>query len=184
LSRPAVFLDRDGVLNRAFLQSDGKTHPPANPEELELLPGVIEACMMLKKAGFLLVVVTNQPDVARGTQCREVVEAIHDRLRHLVPVDDIRVCYHDNTDNCACRKPKSGLLLAAVQDRGIDLSRSFMVGDRWTDIEAGRRAGCQTVLLGNSTSAGLSGINHPNFQASSMLEATRWILSNTWLTLR
>ena len=143
----AVFLDRDGVLNRAFLQADGKTHPPPDLRKLEILPGVLEACQSLRRAGFLLIVVTNQPDVARGTQRREVVEAINRKLRHQIPLDDIRVCYHDDADNCLCRKPKPGMLLEAAMVWDIDFRKSFMIGDRWTDVEAGRRAGCKTVLV-------------------------------------
>jgi D-glycero-D-manno-heptose 1,7-bisphosphate phosphatase len=174
LNRQAVFLDRDGVLNRTYLHPDGKTHPPASPEELEILPGVPEACAALRRAGYLLIVVTNQPDVGRGTQRREVVEAIHEKLLEHLPLQEIRVCYHDNQDNCACRKPKPGLLLAASLARGIDLSQSFMVGDRWIDIEAGRNAGCKTVLLGAMPPEAAR--RKPDMQAASLLEAAQWIL--------
>lgn len=144
--RRAIFLDRDGVLNRAIVVQ-GRPHPPATLEELELLPGVAEACEELRKAGFLLIVVTNQPDVARGTQRREVVEAINETLLSTVPIDDIRVCYHDDQDHCACRKPLPGLLMEAAREWQIDLSASYMVGDRWKDIESGRNAGCKTILI-------------------------------------
>src|SRR5262249_35905993 len=133
--RRAVFLDRDGVLNRAVVR-DGKPYPPARLEQLEILPGVVEACITLRTAGFTLVVVTNQPDVARGTQQRAVVQAINEVLRAQVPLDDFRVCYHDEPDGCTCRKPQPGLLLQAARDWQIDLVSSFMVGDSWRDIEA------------------------------------------------
>ena len=171
--RRAVFLDRDGVLNRVFLHEDGKTHPPASPHELEVLPGVREACEELHRAGFLLIVVTNQPDVARGTQPRAVVEAINRELRRQIPLDDIRVCFHDGADNCPCRKPKPGMLLEAASIWGIDLQKSFMVGDRWTDIESGRRAGCRTVLV-NAAGPELRR-RPPDFQAASLPEAVTWI---------
>ena len=142
--RRAVFLDRDGVLNRCLVR-DGKPYPPASPEETEILPGVPEALAQLRAAGFLLIVVTNQPDVARGTQRREVVEAINERLRAALPLDEILVCYDDG--DSPRRKPNPGMLLEAAERFGIDLSASFMVGDRWKDIEAGARAGCRTVFL-------------------------------------
>lgn len=175
LKRPAVFLDRDGVLNRAYIHEDGKSHPPAIPEELEILPGIAEACHALQKAGFLLIVVTNQPDVARGIQPQKVIEAINDLLRSQIPVDEIRVCYHDDADNCACRKPKSGLLQDAALVWGIDFARSFMIGDRWTDIEAGRAVGCKTILIGDTLLEEDRG--GPDFHAASMTDAVKWILS-------
>jgi D-glycero-D-manno-heptose 1,7-bisphosphate phosphatase len=173
----AVFLDRDGVLNRVFLQADGKTHPPASPQDLEVLPGVLDFCQSLRRAGFLLIVVTNQPDVARGTQRLEVVEAINMELQRQLPLDDIRVCYHDEADNCPCRKPKPGMLLEAGLDWGLDFRTSFMVGDRWTDVEAGRRAGCKTVLVHTAISEERR--CQPDFQAASLREAERWILQQS-----
>jgi len=170
----AVFLDRDGVLSRSFLHADGKTHPPQTPDQLEILPGVLEACLSLRRAGFLLIVVTNQPDVARGTQRREVVEAINRKLLRQIPLDEIRVCYHDDADNCSCRKPKAGMILQTALVRGIDLHKSYMIGDRWQDIEAGRRAGCQTALV-NAAATELRRC-HPDFQAPSLREAEQWIL--------
>jgi D-glycero-D-manno-heptose 1,7-bisphosphate phosphatase len=139
----AIFLDRDGVLNRAMVR-DGKPYPPRAVDELELLPGVATALARLKSAGFALVVVTNQPDVARGRLPRETVDAIHARLMKMLPLDEIRVCCHDDDDRCDCRKPKPGLLLDPPT---YDVAASFMVGDRWRDIEAGRRAGCRATIL-------------------------------------
>lgn len=141
----AVFLDRDGVLNRSVVR-DGKPHPPQTVAELEVLPGVPEALGRLRAAGFLLVGVTNQPDVARGTQRREVVEAINARLRDQVTLDDLIVCYEDGP-TAPRRKPNPGMLLEATERWGIDLAASVMVGDRWSDVEAGRRAGCRTVFV-------------------------------------
>ena len=176
--RQAVFLDRDGVLNRAFLHADGKSHPPASPQQLEILPGVLEMCQSLRRAGFLLIVVTNQPDVARGAQRREVVEAINLELQRQISLDDIRVCYHDDADDCPCRKPKPGLLLEAALVWGIDFRKSFMIGDRWTDVEAGRRAGCKTVLV----HAAITEVQRcqPDFQASSLGEAVQWIFRQSY----
>jgi len=123
-----------------------------------------------------LIVVTNQPDVARGTQTREGVEVLHAALSAELPLDEFRVCYHDDPDGCDCRKPAPGLLLAAAQDYNLDLSASFMVGDRWRDIEAGRRAGCQTVFIdyGYAEAQPI----HPDAQVQSTFEAVAWILRN------
>jgi D-glycero-D-manno-heptose 1,7-bisphosphate phosphatase len=126
-TRRAVFLDRDGVINRAVVR-DGKPHPPARVEELEVIPGVAAALQRLKLAGYLLIVVTNQPDVARGTQSRAEVEAIHNKLASLLPIDEFRACYHDDGDACACRKPKPGLILESARAHGVDLRASVMVG--------------------------------------------------------
>jgi D-glycero-D-manno-heptose 1,7-bisphosphate phosphatase len=145
-ARRAVFLDRDGVLNRALIRG-GKPYPPASLAELEILPGAAEAALRLAQAGFLLVVVTNQPDVARGTTTRETVEEINAVIGAVMPIAEFRTCYHDGSDNCDCRKPRPGALLSAAQAHGVDLARSFMVGDRWRDVEAGRAAGCQTVFI-------------------------------------
>ena len=144
----AVFLDRDGVLNRAVVR-DGRPYPPATLEFFEILPGVPEAVRRLHDAGFLLIGATNQPDVARGTQRREVVEAMNAQLLAETRITAILVCYEDGED-CPRRKPNPGLLLEAAATYSIDLHASFMVGDRWRDIEAGRRAGCRTVFLDQS----------------------------------
>jgi len=146
MMRRAVFLDRDGVINASVVR-DGKPYPPASLEELKIFPGVADAIRALREAGFAVVVVTNQPDVATGIQRREVVETMHSNLRNDLLIDDIRVCYHTDADNCACRKPKPGMLLEAAHDLAIDLTSSFMVGDRWRDIEAGKAAGCYTFFI-------------------------------------
>jgi transaldolase len=177
LIRRAVFLDRDGVLNRAIVR-DGKPYPPASVSELEVLPGVPDALARLRAAGFRLIVVTNQPDVARGAQTREIVEAMHaELLIRGLPIDSFRVCYHDDGDGCDCRKPKPGLLVSAARDEGVDLATSFMVGDRWRDVEAGRRAGCGTVFIdGGYAEAERS---QPDVRVRSLVEAADWILART-----
>ena len=144
--RRAIFLDRDGVINRAEVHK-GKPYPPANLAAMELLPGVPAALQALHAAGWMLIVVTNQPDVARGTTPRAVVDAINGHLKEILPIKEFRTCYHDSGDGCDCRKPSPGALLAAAFEHGIDLKRSFMVGDRWRDVEAGQRAGCKTVFI-------------------------------------
>ncbi len=146
VGRRAVFLDRDGVINRAVVR-DGKPYPPDSVEQLEILPGVADALLRLRAAGFLNIVVTNQPDVATGKQRREVVEAMHDRLGTALAIDGIEVCYHVDADACACRKPKAGMLLKAAADHGIDLARSSLVGDRWRDVGAAHAAGCHAYFI-------------------------------------
>jgi D-glycero-D-manno-heptose 1,7-bisphosphate phosphatase len=143
--RPAVFLDRDGVLNEPVIIDD-RPHPPSRAEDLLVQPATLTACRRLKDAA-LLVMVTNQPDIARGTQTREAVDAINTSLRARLPLDAVYLCPHDDRDGCSCRKPKPGMLLLAAKELNIDLERSVIVGDRWRDIEAGRQAGCRTVLV-------------------------------------
>ena len=140
--RRAVFLDRDGVLNRAYVR-DGKPYPPDTLAQLEILPGVPAALEQLRSAGFLNVVVTNQPDVATGKQRRDVVEAMHAHLLKKLQIDAIKVCYHADSERCACRKPAPGMLLDAARELGIDIAASSMVGDRWRDVGAGHAAGCE-----------------------------------------
>jgi D-glycero-D-manno-heptose 1,7-bisphosphate phosphatase len=174
--RPAVFLDRDGVLNRAPVV-DGRPHPPASAADLEVLPGVADACATLRAAGLLLLVVTNQPDVARGSTTREAVEEINAALRAAVPVDEILVCWHDDADGCGCRKPLPGLLVDAAQSWGISLPDSVIVGDRWRDIEAGRRAGCRTVFVDRGYSERRP--EQPDLVVGELPDAVTWILGRT-----
>lgn len=170
----AVFLDRDGVLNRAVVR-DGKPYPPSSVEELELLPGVAEALGRLKEAGFLLIGATNQPDVARGTMRREVVAAINAAVLAALPLDEMLVCHHDDGDRCACRKPRPGLLMEAAARHVIDLKASFMIGDRWRDIEAGQNAGCATILIDNGYDE-RSPKDPPDLTVGSLVEGVNWIL--------
>lgn len=144
--QPAVFLDRDGVLNRPVVR-DGKPLPPDGLHHLEILPDAAPSVAALKSHGFPIYVITNQPDVARGTLTRAEVDRMNQKLASLLPVDDIFVCYHDDADHCACRKPKPGLIHEAQRKYNIDLARSFVVGDRWRDIDAGHAAGCKTILI-------------------------------------
>jgi|SRR5208283_31933 len=173
--RSAVFLDRDGVINRA-LEREGKPYPPRRLEDFEILPGVPEACAQLKKAGYLLVVATNQPDVGRGTLEENVVTVIHDFLRGQLPIDRVEVCFHpgQGQSDCDCRKPRPGMLLRAARALEVDLPQSWMVGDRWRDIDCGHAAGCRTIFIDRGYSEELR--QKPDFQASSLLEAAEIIL--------
>jgi D-glycero-D-manno-heptose 1,7-bisphosphate phosphatase len=172
----AIFLDRDGVINEPKVV-DGKPYPPLTTDEFVILPGVAEACALLKKAGYLLVVTTNQPDVGRGTLDQEVVETIHAHMRQALPIDRVEVCYHpgQGKSNCECRKPKPGMLLRSAAELGIDLGRSWMVGDRWRDIDCGHAAGCRTILIDYAYDEPLK--QKPDYRASSLLEAARIILA-------
>jgi D-glycero-D-manno-heptose 1,7-bisphosphate phosphatase len=169
----AVFLDRDGVLNRCFVRS-GVPHPPQTLAEIGIEAGVPEALAKLKGAGYLLLVVTNQPDVARGNQTREVVESINQQLRDQFPIDDVAVCYHDNADNCACRKPKPGMLTTLAKKWHVDLHHSFMVGDRSGDIHAGESAGVRTFLVDRPYSKGDT--CRPDFRVRDLAHAAEIIL--------
>jgi D-glycero-D-manno-heptose 1,7-bisphosphate phosphatase len=172
LSRRAVFLDRDGVLNAVVLE-DGEPRSPSSPAGLTILPGVADALRLLQAHGFLRIVVTNQPDVARGRVTRDVVEAIHHRLLATLPLDAILVCYHDDADACACRKPRPGLLRHAARAYDLDLDGSFLVGDRWRDIEAGHAAGCTTFLIRQV----YSGPCRPTHEVRDLPEAARRIVT-------
>ena len=145
-SRRAAFLDRDGVINRCEVRG-GKPYAPRAPTDFRLLPGVAAAIRELKAAGLLVIVVTNQPDIGNGLVSEAAVDAMHEKLQRLLPVDDVRLCPHKQSAGCACRKPKPGMLVEAARTWNIDLERSFMVGDRSGDIVAGQAVGCYTLFV-------------------------------------
>ena len=175
--RRAVFLDRDGVINRAFVR-DGKPFPPPTPQELEILPGVPEALRELKANGFQLLLVTNQPDVGRGKLSVQTLGAMHEDLRAHLPLDDILVCCHTDQDKCDCRKPMPGMIIEAARKHNIDLAASFMVGDRWRDIDAGYNAGCKTILIDYGYSERPPD-HEPDLRVRSLREAADWIIRAT-----
>lgn len=144
--RPAIFLDRDGVINKVLL-NNGNPFSPRRLEDFELLPEVGSILNSFKKMGFVNIIVTNQPDIARGLMKMKELNKMHALIRERLPIDDIMVCPHDDADNCGCRKPKYGLLLEAANKWNIDLKKSYLVGDAWKDIEAGKQAGCKTVII-------------------------------------
>lgn len=171
----AVFLDRDGVVNKAIIRQ-GLPYPPHDLADLQLNDGALANLPLLKQAGFKLIVVTNQPDVARGIQTRECVEAMNCWLRERLPLDEFRVCYHDEIDRCACRKPEPGLILDAAREHVLDLSNSYLIGDRWKDIEAAARAGCHPIFLDYGYSERRP--TAPCHIVSSLDEACQWILQS------
>ena len=177
MSRKAVFLDRDGVLNEAIVRN-GKPYPPASVSELVIIPDAGECLAELRNAGFLLIVVSNQPDVARGTQTLQAVEQIHSAMRSKLTLDAIYVCYHDSDENCTCRKPKPGMLLTAAADHDIDLPASYMIGDRWRDVDAGAGAGCRTVLIDRGYLE-RGPMNPPCKTVSRLRDAVAWILAES-----
>ena len=174
-SRRAVFLDRDGVINAAIVR-DGKPYPPRAVDEFRLLPGVVEACRSLQEAGFCLVVATNQPDVGRGDLSQEIVDEMHRIMCAQLPIDRVEVCYDAGGEQPSeFRKPRPGMLLRAAQELGIDLAASFMVGDRWRDIDCGHAAGCTTIFIDYGYREPLR--KQPHFRASDLLGAAKIILS-------
>jgi D-glycero-D-manno-heptose 1,7-bisphosphate phosphatase len=171
----AVFLDRDGVLNHGIVDGN-KPFAPRSLSEFRISPGVPEALARLRQAGYLLIVVTNQPDVRRGLISRSDVDEIHQYMRNHLPIDDVRVCFHDDSDRCACRKPKPGLLIAAAVEWEVQLDRSFMVGDRWRDIGAGKSAGCSTVLVNRFPEE--ASID-PDVELADLPSGADWILARS-----
>ncbi len=174
--RRAVFLDRDGVINRA-LEYELRPYPPKNLAQFEIFPEVLAACARLRAAGFVLVVATNQPDVGRGTMSQEIVEEIHAYVLAHLPIHRIEVCYHAGRgmSDCNCRKPKPGMLLNAARELGIDLGQSWMVGDRWRDVDCGQAAGCKTILIDRGYAEELK--LRPDFSVRDLGEAAELILN-------
>jgi D-glycero-D-manno-heptose 1,7-bisphosphate phosphatase len=165
--RQAVFLDRDGVLNRVVTRQ-GRPASPRSLEELALEPGAAPAVAALRAAGFLVFVVTNQPDLARGLLSPAVHEAMVARVREAVGPDEVVVCPHDDADACPCRKPRPGMLLRLAERWGVDLASSYMVGDTWKDMEAGRAVGCGVILIRADYNRGVAA----DHAVASLAEAT------------
>jgi D-glycero-D-manno-heptose 1,7-bisphosphate phosphatase len=142
----AVFLDRDGVINKVILR-EGKPFSPRRLDQYVLNDGIREAVQQLKNNGFKIIVVSNQPDLARGEITEDILHSMTERLKSEIPIDDIYICPHDDHHKCSCRKPRPGMLLQAAQKWDIDLTESFLIGDTWKDMEAGKACGCKTILL-------------------------------------
>lgn len=171
--RKAVFLDRDGVINRAIVRN-GKPYPPSSLIDFEFLPGAEATMRKLRDSGFLVIVVTNQPDVRAGAQRLSEVEKMHDRVRAAGLVDDIKTCFHIDSDGCNCRKPRPGMLIEAAKQRSISLTSSYMVGDRWRDVAAGKAVGCRTFFIDYGYAEHQP--ESPDFVVASLAEAGRLIL--------
>jgi D-glycero-D-manno-heptose 1,7-bisphosphate phosphatase len=172
--RRAIFLDRDGVLNEALVR-EGKPYPPASAADVRLIDGATECLRLLKDMGFLLVVATNQPDVARGTQTMEELDAINAVLRAALPLDAFFICPHDGADGCLCRKPKPGLLFAAAEQHGVLLADCYMIGDRWRDMDAAAAAGVPGVWIDYGYRERGPAMP-PAARVASLREAVGWIV--------
>lgn len=177
IRRRAVFLDRDGVINKPVVR-DGRPYPPAEVEAFELYEDVAAGCARLQAAGYLLVVVTNQPDVARGTQTRTAVEAMNRKMLDLLPqIARVEICWHagaDRGDPCECHKPQPGMVLRVAEKLNIDLTQSFLIGDRWRDVDCGHNAGCRTVFIDHNYSEALR--QPPHWTVNSFGQAVEIIL--------
>lgn len=173
----AVFLDRDGVINKAII-FERKPYPPATLQEIIILPGVLDGICALKDGGYKTFIVTNQPDVARGTIPFEVVDEINLYLKSHLGIDQVYCCFHDGKDNCDCRKPKPGMLLSAAEDWDVELSRSFMIGDRWRDIDTAKAAGVTSILIDYNYDEKRS---KPDYECTDFTSAVQYILNSNKL---
>ena len=144
--RPAVFLDRDGVISKSII-IDGKAYAPRSLKDFELFPNVVKAIKLLKKSSFLVFVVTNQPDVGNKLMLKSDLDKMHEKLRKKINIDGIMACTHNQIANCSCRKPKPGMIFKIAKKYKINLKNSFLVGDRASDIKAGKRAKCKTIFI-------------------------------------
>ena len=182
VARSAVFLDRDGVINRVAVWN-GTPRPPSHLEEFELYEDVPNGCARLKAANFVLVIITNQPDVGRGTQSRETVEAMNLKMQSALPsLDRIEVCYHAGErygQPCTCRKPRPGLILRAAAALNIDPKRSYVIGDRWRDVDCAHAAGCCAILIQRDYKESLRGA--PDFTVGNFNDAVSTILRDAGL---
>jgi len=173
--RRAIFLDRDGVLNEAIVRN-GKPYPPASAAEVRLVEGAAEGMARLKELGFLLLVVTNQPDVARGAQTMEELGAINQVLEEALPLDAILICPHDSGDECPCRKPKPGLLLFGAEKFELSLPDCYMIGDRWRDMDAAEAAGVPGVWIDYAYRERGPAVP-PAARVTSLRDAVEWIVT-------
>ena len=171
----AVFLDRDGVINQALVIG-GKPYSPKTIKEFKLLDGAIESIYLLRNFGFEIVVVTNQPDVARGVIDLKFVEDIHKQIQKSTKISNFYVCPHDDEYGCDCRKPRGGLLLQAAKDLNLDLTKCFLIGDRWKDIQAGQEVGCQCFFINYKYAESVP--SQPFSEVQSLSEATKIILKD------
>ena len=180
VGRAAVFLDRDGVINRVLIRN-GMPHPPCHVEEFDVYEDVPEGCARLKAANFLLVVITNQPDVGRGTQSRKAVDAMNLKMRSALPLlDRIEVCYHGGEhygQPCGCRKPSPGLIVRAAAELNIDPKKSYVIGDRWRDVDCARAAGCRAILIQRGYKEVLR--EAPDFTVQNFNEAVSAVLRDS-----
>jgi len=175
MNEKAVFLDRDGVLNNIIIKN-GLPFSPENYENLKILPGVKESVIKLKQLHFYCLVITNQPDVSRGKIKKKTIIKMNEYLKKELNLDDIFVCFHDDHDKCECRKPNPGLIFEAAKKWNIKLNKSYMIGDRWKDIDAGNRSGCKTIFIDNNYEEKIK--TKPDFTSENLLKAVTIIEKN------
>jgi len=145
----AVFLDRDGVINKPII-IDGKSYAPRLLKDFKIFPKVKSDVKKLKDKGFKVLVITNQPDIGNKLLKKSTLKEMHSILKAKVPLDKIYFCPHTRNDRCKCRKPKPGMIIKASNELKIDLKESYVVGDRKIDIDAGIKAGCKTIFVNNN----------------------------------
>lgn len=170
--KKAIFLDRDGILNKVIIRR-GKPSSPWNLKDFKLLSHIEKYLKTLNEIGFLNIVFTNQPDVKRGYLKIEDLEKMHQIIAEKLPIDEITFCPHDDKDNCSCRKPKPGLIFEAAKKWSIDLKNSFVIGDNWKDVVAGKNAGCKTILIKRSYNKNLK--DSYDFEAKNLKDAVKII---------
>jgi D-glycero-D-manno-heptose 1,7-bisphosphate phosphatase len=191
----AVFLDRDGIINELiYHREQGIIDSPFTVEQFKLLSGVDEVIKKLREGGYMIVLISNQPGVAKGNMTKETFEEITEKMRVKLAegggyLDGEYYCFHHPEAkierlkaNCECRKPKPGLLFQAANDMAIDLSRSWMIGDGLTDVQAGKGAGCRTILMGRMKCELCHLMDeedaHPDAVISNLKDAAKIILQN------
>jgi D-glycero-D-manno-heptose 1,7-bisphosphate phosphatase len=171
----AIFLDRDGVINSAIVRK-GVPYAPINLEEFVILPGVLDALVILKKLHFKLIVVTNQPDIKTGMQKIDTLNKMHQIIYDSLPIDKIMTCFHTDDDKCYCRKPKPGMLIDSAKMFQVNLKDSWMVGDRWRDIFAGQAAGCSCCYIDYNYKE--TKPKMPYLRQPSLIEFAKWLDKN------
>ena len=147
----AIFLDRDGVINEVIYHKGiNKPSSPWKIDEFKFINGIEETLHRFKEKNYKLFIITNQPDIARQNIEKGVTEQINKKIFEKLPIDDIQICPHDDSDKCCCRKPKPGMIMDLAYHYDIDLDKSFLIGDGWKDMNAGSQAGCKTILIQKS----------------------------------
>jgi D-glycero-D-manno-heptose 1,7-bisphosphate phosphatase len=172
-TKPALFLDRDGVIIKSYT-INGKPFPPRSLDKVLLLDDVVQSVNMVKNFGFEIVVITNQPDIATGKTTIEFLNQVHEIIKDDTGINKFYICPHTDKDYCNCRKPKPGLFIQAAKELDLDLSKSFMVGDRWSDITAGQQAGCKNFFIDRGYAEKKP--ESPYIRVFSLLQAINFIL--------
>jgi D-glycero-D-manno-heptose 1,7-bisphosphate phosphatase len=173
-AKKAVFLDKDGILNNVVFR-ENQPASPRTPSEFSIIDDAIEPVQRIKEAGFLTIVVTNQPDISRGLMQWDDLYPMLDDLKEHFPLDDVCICAHDDKDACPCRKPKPGLLTEAAKKWGIDLKKSYLIGDGKKDVLAAKAAGCKAVKLKRPYNQDVTF----HYAVDSMSDAAEWILKDS-----